>query len=280
MKTQLTNRLSNKTAPRKSSFRSLLQDELILRCRQNKAYSLRSFARALQISPSSLSRLLKGERVFSNETIERLGLKLGLTPADIRYYQDQSVKQKNNSAISNLHPYFEDLSEDAFIAISDWYHYAIMELIQTDSFNPDHRWIARALRISVSEVNVAIERLVRLKLIVESEDGTWKLTGSHTNISGNLRDAAYRNLQKQILTQALEALEDVPIEMRDQSSMTMSIDSGRLALAIEMITKFRRELCVFLESGEKKDEVYQLSISLFPITDLKSKPKIEEGSNL
>jgi hypothetical protein len=50
--------------------------------------------------------------------------------------------------------------------------------------------------------------------------------------------------------------------------LTMAIDRRRLPEAIEMITRFRRELGLFLEQDERKTDVYQLSISLFPVTKL------------
>jgi hypothetical protein len=68
------------------------------------------------------------------------------------------------------------------------------------------------------------------------------------------------------LLQALEALEDVPLESRDQSSMTMAIDPSLLPEAKAKIRDFRRSLCAFLqENARPKSEIYQLSISLFPV---------------
>jgi uncharacterized protein (TIGR02147 family) len=78
-------------------------------------------------------------------------------------------------------------------------------------------------------------------------------------------------MQKQILTQALVALEEVPIEKRDQTSMTMAIDSSLIPEAKLRITRFRRELSSFLENGKKKDQVYQLALSLFPLTQIEDK---------
>lgn len=255
-----------------SSFRRFLQEELIDRCRRNEAYSLRSFARSLDISPSSLSRLLNGQRVFSSEMIQRLGLKLGATPLEIQSFQKLNGKDELVGKFSSTkQKKFEDLSFDAFSVISDWYHYAILELTQVKGFVPDPQWIGKTLGLGAAQVNIAVERLVRLKLLKISKSGKWILLANNTNISGELKHAAYRNLQRQVLQQALAALDLVPLELRDQSSMTMSIDTDRLEEAVKKITEFRRELCSFLESGKKKDEVFQLSISLFPVTNLNLK---------
>ena len=45
------------------------------------------------------------------------------------------------------------------------YHFAILELTRLSEFRADSRWIARVLDISVDEVNVALQRLIRLDLL-------------------------------------------------------------------------------------------------------------------
>ena len=48
--------------------------------------------------------------------------------------------------------------------------------------------------------------------------------------------------------------------------MTMAINKEKLPEAKERIKKFRRELSQFLNEGETNNEVYNLSISLYPVT--------------
>jgi plasmid maintenance system antidote protein VapI len=254
--------------PPTRSMRLYLQGELLRRCEKNPGYSLRSFARALQLSPSSLSRILKGERAISETTKKRLIPLLGLSPEEA-----VSLSIDKDPALGQAYQ-LRELSHDSFALISDWYHYAILELTQLRSFQPKAHWIASALGITVSEVNAAIERLLRLGLLNMTQDGDWLVSaGSNTNVSQEILASAHRKLQKQILEMALEAVEEVPIKQRDQSSMTMAISTRRLPEAIEKITSFRRELCAFLEQDGDRDEVYQLSISLFPLTQIHTRKK-------
>jgi len=48
----------------------------------------------------------------------------------------------------------------------------------------------------------------------------------------------------------------------------MAIDTERLGEAKEKIKLFRRELAAFLSRGRKRDQVYHLGISLYPISDI------------
>lgn len=68
-------------------FRLFLQDELSTRCARNPSYSLRSFAKLLEISPSALSALINGKRPLTNKTKERLGLKLGIKPEQLKNFK-------------------------------------------------------------------------------------------------------------------------------------------------------------------------------------------------
>jgi transcriptional regulator with XRE-family HTH domain len=243
-------------------FRQRLQEELVRRCRVNPKYSLRAFARLLDVSPTYLSLILNGKRPIPVKLraviAERLGLKLFDTETG-----------ENPSTV------FNQLAADRFALISDWYHYAILELIQVTGFRPTVPRIAAALGITQSEAKDAVDRLIRLEMIEVQRNGTWRnISGQNTNfVDRNVDSAARKKLQMQVLEKAMAALREIPLSQRDQTSMTMAIDVSRLPEAIFKIKKFRRELSHFLESGGRKDQVYNLAVSLYPISNLKSNQK-------
>jgi len=94
-----------------------------------------------------------------------------------------------------------------------------------------------------------------------------------TTVANDYTHAAFRRLQRQVLEKALDALEEIPYKKRDQTSLTMAIDSKKVPQAREKIKKFRRSLCEFLRGTNSFDEVYQMSISLYPLTQLKRRKK-------
>ncbi len=248
-------------------FRLVLQEELVRRCRKNPGYSLRAFARSLKVAPSALSAMLNGKRPITSKSIQRLGLNLGLRLDEIREYSGEAENDRARQALR-----YNQVTLDAFALISDWYHYAILELMAVKEFRADFNWIAAALGITAQEARAAVERLQRLMLIEKTKDGKWRDTsgGRTTNIDGALTSSASRKLQKQILQQALAALENVDSEKRNHTSMTMAVDTRRLPEAVELTRKYRRDMSELLETAGKQTEVYQLSIALFPITDLKN----------
>lgn len=253
-----------------NDFRGLLQSTLISRCRDNAQYSLRAFAKFLSIEPSSLSKILNGKRSITPKMYERLAKAMNLSDKDYDFYHP--LKQQT---LSRQEIEYRQLTADSFQFISDWYHYAILELLHINNFRQDFTWIARTLGISKSQVEDAIDRLFRLGFIKEDESGKWlDSAGKISTVGNEFSTVAFRNLQKQVLRMAIEAMDTVNMNKRDQSSITMAIDSSKIPQAKEIIKRFRRELCELLEAGSR-DEVYNLAISLYPITDLSCEMELQ-----
>jgi uncharacterized protein (TIGR02147 family) len=172
-------------------------------------------------------------------------------------------------------PSLKLLLEDQFEAISEWHHFALINLTRTRDFDPDPKWIGRRLGITAAEASAASERLFRLDLLKKNADGRWEPTEAHfanasDDSNADLHAAALRRYQKQVLTGALKAVEEMPVEQRDQSSIAMATSPRRFREAIARIAQFRWELCEFLEQEEEKTEVYQLSVSLYPLTRIET----------
>jgi transcriptional regulator with XRE-family HTH domain len=241
------------------TLRRHLAQEFERRCRENPRYSLRAFARSLGVDSSYLSKLLNDRRTLSRKALQGFASRLNVPLAQKPPVATGRARQ----------PAFEPVSADQFRLIADWHHYAILELTRTDDFRPDLRWIARALGVPHGEVFAAVERLRRMGLLETAEDGSWSCARNNTTTAHAPSTIALRHLQAQILEQAKAALVEVPIERRDQSSITMAVDARRLPEAKRRIREFRRELMEFLEGGSSKHAVYQLSVSLFPVSHRK-----------
>ncbi|MGH1467549.1 MAG: hypothetical protein ACRBBP_01540 [Bdellovibrionales bacterium] len=56
---------------RSKNFKEYLQEELVLRCKSNSAYSLRAFVRSLDVSPSFLRKILNGSRRVTEKTFRQ-----------------------------------------------------------------------------------------------------------------------------------------------------------------------------------------------------------------
>lgn len=233
---------------RQLEFRVWLQEEFSRRCRTNAKYSVRSMAKYLAMSSSALSQILSGKRQVSDKMMERIFSKLESRPA-----------LASNGAFSTI-----DL--DVFAAISDWYHFAILDLVQIRGFKNDANWIAVKLGIQVSEASFAVERLKRLGLIVEQGKVLRKTQKRFSNYSEGVTSSALKEYQRQVITKAMSAIDDCPQEKKDITGITIAANSKTLAAAKEKIKRFRRDLCRFMEEQGEQDSVYHLTIQLYPVT--------------
>lgn len=231
---------------------------------------MRAFAKVLRIENSALSKILRGRRRLTRSMLFNLASRLSLGPNEIASFERHLLESEKNRGEGTVPVKYEQLTLDAFSVISDWYHYAILELTRLQHFRSEPKWVASVLDISPVEVMAAAERLMRLGLMTTNENGQWQVVANNTTVNNNFTDAAFRKFQRQVLEKAILSLEQVPIEERDQSNMTMAIDSHRLPEAKEMIKSFRRKLTQFLEASPTKDQVYQLSISLYPLTRIRT----------
>jgi len=263
MLTVSTNKETGNLATYKD-FRLYLQEDLVRRCKKNPKFSVRAFARILEIENSALSKILSGRRALTPAMVSRLGKKLGLSPQEISQFAIVPFSENSNIEDAN----FQQLTLDQFAVISDWYHYAIHELVKLKTCQSDSRWIAKKLGISVAEATTAVERLLRLGYLEKSKAGKLiNKSGPLTTLGNDFTTAAFRKLQRQIIEKSLAALEEIPMEKRNQTSMTAAISTKKLPLAIEKIKKFRRELSAYLEEDQSDlDAVYHLGISLYPVT--------------
>lgn len=254
----------------KSDFQGYLRSELIRRCRSNPRYSLRAFAKNLGMDNSTLSKIINGKRPVGEKTIRSISEKLGLREKEITKFIGSADFDKKFAMAE-----YEILSDDIAAFISDWYYYGILELIRVDDFKFSNKSISKALGISVHEAKDAIERLVRLNLIaVDGETVTDLTSGRSTNISSQASSFARRNQQKQILQKAIDAIDDVSVDLRNNTSMTFAIDSSKLQEAGEAIQKFRRQMGHLLSRDEKRDQVYNLAIALYPISKIKREEQL------
>ncbi len=256
-----------------------LKKELDRRIANNPRYSLRSFAKSFNLDSGALSKIMNGKRSLSYKMSLRFFEILDLSEEQQKDFllsaaqlqRDQDSKRKDRKLRELLKKDSElvfepitNLSHELFKVISDWYHYAILQLVQTDSFNNDPRWMASQLKCSISEINLAISRLKKLELLEEVKGKISRSANPLRTSNRASTTSALRKRQKQILNKSIESLENDPISMRNHTAMTMSIDPELIPVAKEKIEGFMEELSSFLESKSRK-KVYELAINLFPL---------------
>jgi transcriptional regulator with XRE-family HTH domain len=126
------------------SFHAYLSAAFEQRRRANPRYSLRSFARSVAVDHSTLSQILRKRRRLTSKSLRRMAVRLGLNRAHI----DEYCALENEAAI--------------------------LQALSHRKFRADSRWLAMLLNIPIDEINVALQRLLRKRLIAMDSRTVWR----------------------------------------------------------------------------------------------------------
>jgi uncharacterized protein (TIGR02147 family) len=238
----------------RSLFVSLLRQELDLRLQRNPRYSRRAFAKALGIDQSFLSKVLAGQRLPSIDLIAKAKTRLRL---------DLVQATKKNSKLDLQYQSIED----SFHLMAEWGHFALLELLRTEDFIADEKWICARLGMSRQELDLIVSRLRRLGYM-EIKKKQWLLRApSLTWANGANTTEARKLLQKEVMLMSQQAIDKVDFELRDHSSLTVALDPKLIPELKQRITLFRRSLDQFItQQPHPPKEVYQFTFSFFPVT--------------
>ena len=258
-----------------STVSDFLHLELRKRCEKNGAYSLRAFARDLDMSPSRLCEVLKYNEGLSTARAGTLAQKLKLRSREREFWMNLNLAQHGRSPKSRelakkrlvelRHAEkIKQIREDQFQVISEWYHGALMELPQIKGFEDNPNWMAARLGISVDQVEAGIEKLLKLQLLAKDENGQLISPTVASGVMTEIPSAAIRKAHRQLLERASDSLLNVPMNAREFNSMIIAIPD------LEM-PRFRREIQQFMNTfyreigSEEKTAVYALAIQFFPL---------------
>lgn len=253
-----------------------------LKKEQNPQFSLRSYAKVLgYANPSLLSSVLKGERKLGPELAEKIANQLFLTPAEQKYFQLLILVKYAKNPREKL--MYTDLLEqtkpevvtsqfsvsiDSFRFIEDWYHLAILEMIELKDFRYDLGLMTRKLGRGLSRelIEAAVLRLIRLGLVEESKTKRYlkRKEGSFI-LDKNIPSDAIKKHHDQFIQFARMAIFDQPIEERDIRSTTITLKKKNYKKAQDILKKAHSEL-LGLSCKSDGDDVYQLSTQLFKLT--------------
>lgn len=237
----------------------LLNIDYQRRCEKNKSYSLRAFARDLDVQAATLSHIMRRKRAASAEIKQKIydALKLSV---DQRNYL-------NNQTDEDLHR-FDKRDMDVFISLSEWYFDAICELVRLKGFESNIEFVSSRLGISYDEAKSSLDRLFEMGILKETPNKTWIDSNENSIVyGGDQTNFALQRLQRQLLEKGIEALEKTPKKDREQASMVMAINKKDLPEAKAKIKAFHQELCAYMQRPNRdSDEVYQLITSFFPLT--------------
>ncbi|HMN67332.1 MAG TPA: TIGR02147 family protein [Bdellovibrionales bacterium] len=252
----------------------MLEREFDMRRAQNGAYSLRAFARDLKLAPSLVSEILSGKKGLSKERAEYLIACLGLNEREQKLFvlssqashargeRDRRAASEELRDMVHKSRSLQTISEQDLALANNWFHLAIMELIELESCRHQPSWMAGRLGLPEDLVVNAIQRLIGIGWI-EQADGKYRALSTDSETDDALPSDARKRFHLEMMKKAEQALVNSPTGDREYGAMTLSFRREQMQEAKKMIRRFQREFGDRFSRAVTKDSVYQMSVQFF-----------------
>lgn len=254
-------------------FVEFLNNELELRKSKNSRYSLRSFARFLEIEPSYLSKILRGKISFSIKVIKSIGQKLKITENEVlEFSNDLKANKRLFKSLENNHAPPIKLSSSQIEILKLWYLPIITEALNLNiNFSDLLNHLSSELNISVLELKKSYSTLINIG-VIQNHNGKLKVKNSFYLPKSNTLDLE-ELIEKhliEIIIKSAENIKNTPNSLRRNVTMTFTMDQALLEQLDKEVDSFRRKIITKYEKLSKnKNSIYELSLSIFPWLILK-----------
>lgn len=257
------------------SIETFLSDELRRRVQLNPRYSLRAYAKNLKLSPGALSEILHGKRELSLKSVPGIAKAFGLNVEEGRHLLRLALKSRahKNEALQALERAaalkrnHHELSSDLFALVSEWYHFAILNLLDCYRYEWNSTWISDRLGISRIQARLAMDLLVKLGLVIK-DNGRYASRHEGVEFASEIPSAAVRQFHRQILQKAIASIDSQSLDERELSGCGFAVDPSHLSAIKKELGEFQERLIAKYAKG-KKSEVYFLETVLFKMTQTK-----------
>lgn len=256
------------------SARTFLQNHFDEKVRKNSRYSLRSYSAFLGVNPAELSQVFKGKRNLSFSSAEKVTQALGFNADEAKYFLWALQKDKGQTFGFDLDSSDDrtksNIAAESFAEVCEWYHFAILNLIDTKGFQWSSQYVSKALGLSLSEAGLAMRDLQKAGLI-KLEKKSAKVTKSKVEIASPLPSNSIRRYHRQMIQKSLEALDSVPLDLREYQSIGLALDDADLKSLKKEIDQFTDRVIAKYHKYTAKN-IYQVQVCAFPLTkNFKSK---------
>lgn len=241
-------------------------------------FSYRYISYKVKLDPGYIVKVYQGKVHLGIKNIAAFADLMMLTGKEREYFAELVLfgRAKNQNEIEQRFERLQSIKGVKFRTVGDskseffrqWYHMAVRSLISIFPFDgKDYRKLASMLtpKITAQQARESIQLLERLNMIIKGKDGLYRVTEQFISTGEKWTSAVIRNYQKKNVELSLSAIDTHNKELRDISSVTMTINMENIDILRERIRQFRQELLLISQNEHNDDAVVQLNIQLFPV---------------
>lgn len=263
-------------------YRAFLKDFIKFLKETSRYFSMRSLAKKVGFgSPNYIQSIVSGKRNLSEASARKVGKAFKLSERETKFLlsllafnqaETEEERKKLYEKIINNKSYqrYRPVEKAQFEYFSKWYLPVIREMVGLKEFREDYSWIASKLypRITADQAQAAIRTLRSLGLL-ERDDNDNLVQASPSVTTGSQVDSLHvLKYHESILQKANHSLMNLDVNQREFRSLLLTCRKEDFQEIQQLIFEMRDKLLErFPESTEDSDQVYSVSVQLFPMTD-------------
>lgn len=259
-------------------YQLFLNDYIESQKKDKAWFSYRYFAAKLSIDHSNLIKIVQGKRHASKKNVSAIAEVLKFNPKEAEYFKTlvEFSKSKNHVgtkllfekllAIKNIS--LKKLEPNQYDYYRHWYHTAIYSLLDFYEFRGDYTALAAEVYppITVRQARETISLLEKLRLIRKENDGRYVQSEKLISTGQTWHSVAIQTFQEETLKLAINSLLSQPKNVRDISTLTISLSKPEMEAIRELTEQYRKSIIKVINESGPGDSVYQLNMQLFPLT--------------
>lgn len=266
-----------------SKYDDYLKAYVAYRKSVRKNWSVAMWAKRLGLAgTASLSMVINGQRKPGEKLLNKLCQYFEFNDSEYAYFTTLvsiTKNTKNKHIVLGLEANLAKMStkrrdktyvnSDAFRLMSQWYYYAIRELVHVKGFLMDPLWISKQFRVGLTtrQIRDALQTLLRLKFLSVDANGTVQQSQGILDTQADVIYSPVHLYREEIAALAIDASKRVSVHFREMLTSTFVMDLADLPNAKQQMREFLDE---FISRYEKKqgDSVFQVQLQLFPLTNV------------
>jgi uncharacterized protein (TIGR02147 family) len=243
-------------------------------------FSYRYIQSKTGIDPGYLYKVFQGKKSLPQNKIPELVKLLGLSKREKEYFTLLVLygQAKSNESIRR---YFEKMLRFREVPVrtllvgeyeyyTKWYYAALRQILSIISFSGDYIALAGMTvpGITPIEAKKGVALLCKLGLVEKHPDGTYNVADKFLSTGEKWHSIAIRSFQQETIRLANQALDIVPKDQRDISTVTITLSRQGFEEARERIRRFRQEMLELVNMNDAPEGVYHVNIQMIPIGTL------------
>jgi uncharacterized protein (TIGR02147 family) len=261
------------------NYREYLKDTYAHLKMTQRNFSFRFFSRAGGFkSPSFLKQVMEGKSKLSVESIAKFSKALKHSQEEAAFFRNLVLLNQATSteereicalelirsrAFRKIHP----LKESQYNFYSHWYYQVVREMVALPDFQEDPHWIAQQFLFTITpaQAKQAILELQLLGMIKRDEKGRFVMSEAIVQNIDGLTSPSFARCHKDVLKNAIEAIDLVPRDERDIFAVTFAASHEIAEKTKELLKSFRKDLVELGAQGDSSERVFQLNFQFFPL---------------